>query len=120
MSINNLFDHKCRIFHQITSPKTVDFGLPSTNEYSYSDVPNYDNVSCHFGGIPNVNITQNEANNTLEDRVKLILPIGTDILLNDKIVDMDTDEQYTADIPRNFRNHHITVNLRKENVQKYL
>ena len=45
--------------------------------------------------------------------LKLTLPTGTDIKVNDKVIDCDTGYEYEAEVPRNIRGHHITVQIHR-------
>ena len=56
----------------------------------------------------------------MDSRIKLTLPLGTDVRLNDKIVDCDTGLEYTAEKPINVRNHHLFVYVKKIDEERYL
>ena len=56
----------------------------------------------------------------MDAKKKLTLPIGTDVRLNDKIVDCDTGLEYTAEQPVNVRGHHLFVYLKRKNGQEAL
>ncbi len=56
----------------------------------------------------------------MDARIKLVLPIGTDIRLNDRIVNCDTGYEYTAEIPQNIQNHHIYVYIKRTERQRPL
>ena len=45
----------------------------------------------------------------MDARLKLTLPIDTDIRVNDKVVDCESGYEYEAEVPRNIRDHHIVV-----------
>ena len=56
----------------------------------------------------------------MEARIKLTLPIGTDIRLNDRIVNCDTGYEYTAELPQKIQEHHIYVYIKRTERQKAL
>lgn len=119
--IEDFFDHKCSIFHLKKGQASPGYGLPSSNTFEYADTPDIKELECHFGvKSANVTIIQQEPHNNMEARIKLTLPAGTDIRLNDKIVDCDTSFEYTAEQPVNIRNHHIYVYIKRIERQKPL
>lgn len=121
--IEDLFDHECKIFHVQTTSSSPGYGLPTGSDvkYGYGSTPDIAKVSCHFG-VKNSNITivQGEPQNDMDARIKLTLPIGTDVRLNDKIVSLETGLEYTAEQPRNIRDHHIIVYIKRMEKQKPL
>lgn len=120
MSINNLFDHSCNIYHQIIQEKELEYGLKSSNVYTYENEVSEKYIPCHFKNINDQRITQKEAFYASYDDIKVILPFGTNVVLNDKIVNAQTNEQYIAGFPINYRNSHIIVRLRKIESLGYL
>jgi hypothetical protein len=56
----------------------------------------------------------------MDAKIKLTLPTGTDVRINDKIVDCSTGLEYTAEQPRDIRGHHIFVYIKKTGEQKAL
>jgi hypothetical protein len=79
---------------------------------------------CHFsskmGNVNGLRVTQSQPYASLDGRVKLSVPIGTDIRINDKIVNLETGYEYTAEAPTQIQNHHIVVMLRRTDSQKVL
>lgn len=63
---------------------------------------------------------QKNPQNILQEKIKLTLPIGTDIRINDKIVDCESGLEYTAERPKPIRNHHIFVYIKRTNKQEAL
>ena len=122
MSIEALFDHTCNIYHIAEASASPGFSLPASPTFSYPQQPEETAIQCHFnikGGSPS--LIQKEPENELTDRVKLNLPVGTDIRLHDKVVDCDTGLEYTAvSPPRNIRGNHITVYVERTRTQKPL
>ena len=116
MSLDNLLDHKCDIYHLKKSKSTVGYGLSD-----YGDIPDLKNVICHFGVESlDSSVEQKNPQNILTERIKLTLPIGTDIRINDKVVDCETGLEYTAERPRNIRGHHIFVYIKRTKEQEAL
>nr|DAH36889.1 MAG TPA: hypothetical protein [Caudoviricetes sp.] len=121
MSLENLLDHKCDIYHLKKPKSTVGYGLPNTVSFDYGDVPDLKNVTCHFGVESlDSSVEQKNPQNILTERIKLTLPIGTDIRINDKVVDCETGLEYTAERPRNIRGHHIFVYIKRTKEQEAL
>ncbi|MBQ8331135.1 MAG: DUF3599 family protein [Clostridia bacterium] len=123
MSIAEFFDHSCDIYHLTEDSKSPGFNLPSSPTHDYPAEASLKGVECHFtvrvGN--NTNLTQNEPQNDYAARTKLNLPVGTEIGLNDKVVDCDTGLSYTAVTPpRNIRGHHIIVYVERTREQKAL
>lgn len=111
--IEDFFDHRCNIFHIRENGASPGFGLPDSPGFSYPDEPDIAGLECHFGiRSDSTSITQTAPVNLRESATKLTLPAGTDVRLNDKIVDADTGYVYTAEIPHNIRGHHIFVRIR--------
>ena len=114
MSLGNFLDHKCDIYHLKKFKSTVGYGLSDTVSFDYGDVPDLKNVICHFGVESlDSSVEQKNPQNILTERIKLTLPIGTDIRINDKVVDCETR-------PRNIRGHHIFVYIKRTKEQEAL
>ena len=121
MSLEALLNHTCDIYHIIAGESGPGFGLPSSPSFSYPDEPDIAGQICHFGvRSASISINQNEPVNIMDSRIKLTLPLGTDVRLNDKIVDCDTGLEYTAEKPINVRDHHLFVYVKKIDEERYL
>lgn len=121
VSIENLFNHLCDIYHLQIESFSQNYGLPEAESYFYAPEPDLAGVSCHFGvKSQNVSVNQTEPANVMESRIKLTLPEGTDVRINDKIIDCSTGCEYTAEQPVNVRNHHIFVYVRLLGVNRKL
>lgn len=121
--IEDFFDHKCNIFHLTTTSSNPGYGLPagSLKNHNYGTKPDLANVMCHFGvKSSSITIVQGVPENDMDARIKLTLPTGTDIRLNDKIVSLVTGLEYTAEQPRNIRDHHIIVYIKRVEKQRSL
>jgi hypothetical protein len=119
--IEDFFDHKCDIYHITEKTATQGYGLPSSIGFDYPETPDITALPCHFG-VKNASVytAQREPQNDLETRIKLTLPKNTDIRRNDKVVDCDTGLIYTAEQPRNIRDHHIFVYIKRVEKDKAL
>lgn len=121
MGFGDLLNNLCDIYHIRKEQKSPGYGLPSAPVFSYREDPDLPSQACHFNiRSQNISITQTAPANLMEARVKLVLPIGTDVRRNDKIVDCETGLEYTAEQPVNVRNHHVFVYLKKAEGQKAL
>lgn len=112
--IEDFFNHKCNIYHLNPSTAAIGYGFGEETDtaYGHSDTPDIEEQPCHFHTKTNsMALTQTEPENRLAITRKLSLPCGTDIRINDKVVDCDTGVEYTAELPINVKNHHISVIL---------
>ncbi len=112
--IEDFFDHTCDIYHNVKQTVSRGYGLPDSvgEKLHYPDSPDIEGQACHFGvrtGALAIQLFQQEPQQDIDARLKLTLPIGTDIRANDKVVSRVTGYAYQAEIPRNIRNHHIFV-----------
>lgn len=121
MAIENFFDHTCNIFHLRSKGTSPGFGLPESPQFKYDETPDLEGVSCHFhvGGF-SPSFKEQRPHTDMEVNEKLSLPPGTDVRINDKIVDLTTGVVYTAGVPRNIRDHHIAVQLHRTTAQRAL
>ena len=121
MSLENLLDHTCDIYHIIEEGKSPGYSLPASPSFSYPKEPDISGTICHFGvRSSNVTVTQTEPANLMDAKIKLTLPAGTDVRLNDKIIDCNTGFEYTAEQPRNIRGHHIFVYVKMIGEERHL
>ena len=121
MSFYDLLDHLCDIYHIQKTQKDRGYGLSPSFTFSYREKPDISSQACHFNvKSRSVTIAQTAPANLMDAKIKLILPIGTDVRCNDKVVDCRTGLEYTAEQPINVRNHHIFVYLKKTEGQKAL
>lgn len=121
MSLEKLLNHLCDIYHIQEGNSSPGFGLPSSPSFSYLPEPDIHEQQCHFGvRSQNVTITQTAPINIMDAKIKLTLPAGTDVRLNDKIVDCATGLEYTAEQPVDVRGHHTFVYIKKAGGQKAL
>ena len=123
MSIEQLFDHRCDIYHLLKDENSPGYNLPSSPSFRYPPETHQNGVKCHFTikAGNNTSMAQNEPQNEFTARTKLNLPVGTDIRLHDKVVDCDTKLAYTVvSPPRNIRGNHIIADIERTREQKPL
>lgn len=121
MSLEALLNHTCDIYHIAEEQKSPGFNLPASPSFNYPKEPDISGQVCHFGvRSASVTVTQTAPVNLLDARTKLTLPIGTDVRLNDKIVDCATGQEYTAERPINVRGHHLFVYIKKIGEERHI
>ena len=121
MGFSDFLRHRCDIYHIQREDKSPGYNLPSSPTFSYPEEPDEPNVQCHFGlKGSTVNVNQADPQTIYEARIKLALPFGTDVRINDKIVDCGTGYEYTAEIPREIRRNHIIVMVTRRANQEAL
>lgn len=112
MSIESLLDHKCDIYHLYKEEVKGTYGQPNKIKEYYKEVPDIIDSNCHFSvGRDNISITQSEPQNELSRTFSITLPLGTDIRINDRIIDKFNGLMYKVSIPRKIRNHHMKAEL---------
>jgi hypothetical protein len=110
MAIEDFFDHICDIYHMKNEAVKRGYGLPDKSNFTYPDSPDISGLPCHFSiSSGSVATTQREPQKELEAGLKLTLPAGTDIRINDRVFDRTQGITYEAEIPRDIRGHHVTV-----------
>lgn len=117
MSIDSLFDHACDIYHMTEKSRSLGYGIRD-GEFLYPDKPDEEDVPCHFNASPAGSLQQTESANEYIFTGKLQLPAGTDIRVNDKIVDKGNGLVYYAEIPKNIRDHHMVVMIQRKGTVK--
>lgn len=121
MAFEDMLDHTCTIYHLSKDTENLGYGVEDEHKYSY---PKYaeekdTDIPCHFGVKSGENkVSQTEPVNQYSARLKLTLPLGTDIRVNDKVVSGETGYTYIAELPRTIRGHHIIVYVHREGTVK--
>ena len=113
MSLENMLDHKCAIYHMKIEGRNLGYGIIGET-FSYPAEPDVDNVPCHFNVSDTGTLNQTEDANEYTVVGKLNLPYGTDVRVNDKIIDLGSRISYYAEVPRNIRDHHIIVQVQRK------
>jgi len=121
MSFSKMLNHACGIYHLQQTDKSPGYALPTSPVFSYPEIPDLTGVPCHFH-INNSTLTvmQGSPQARLTAKVKLSLPIGADVRINDKVIDCETGYEYTAGPPRTIRDHHVIVELYRTGAQESL
>lgn len=121
MSFETMLNHKCDVYHMQRDDMSPGHGLPSSPSFSYPDTPDIVDLQCHFSVKTGTRVVvQNEPQADYQAQIKLVVPLGTDIRLNDKVVDKSSGYEYTADIPVQVRTHHLFVMLSRKSAQEPL
>ncbi len=107
--------HKCDIYHGKKVEVKGNFGLTAGFEYTYEEEPDITAQICHISvkGTGSLSLNQGEPFNAYQGKLKLVLPYGTDIRLNDKVVSCETGLEYIAEFPRNIQKHHVMVYIHR-------
>ncbi|GJN64891.1 DUF3599 family protein [Faecalibacterium gallinarum] len=114
MAIEDLFNHRCSIYHLREETTSPGWGLPGQTEYSYPDTPDLSGVPCHFNVGASTELAQESPFTTYLYTGKLNLPAGTDVRINDKIVNEASGLDFTAQEPQDIRGHHVTVTIQRK------
>lgn len=93
--------------------KSLGYGIVE-DSFSYPAEPDETDIPCHFNVSDTGTLEQTEDANEYTVVGKLNLPFGTDVRVNDKIVDLGSGIIYYAEIPRNIREHHIIVQIQRK------
>ena len=121
MSLLNLLNHRCDIYHLAESAASPGYGLAASSAYENPEKPDLAGLACHFGvRSQNSSVNQEEPANLLEAKIKLTLPADVDVRLNDRIVDCASGLEYTAEQPVDVRGHHQFVYIKRKGGQRAL
>lgn len=117
MAFEDYLTHSCDIYHIRKRGESPGYGLPESPAFSYPEKPDIAGLRCRFEvKTQNVAIAQGSPMNLMDAGIKLVLPPGTDVRLNDRIVDCGTGYEYTAEVPHDIWGHHIFVWVRKKDM----
>ena len=120
MGFESFLEHTCDIYHIQRGESSPSPALPGSPVFTYPDKPDISGQRCHFSLRNALRYTQNTPYGALDGRVKLSLPWGTDVRINDKIVHRETGAEFIAEAPVPIRRHHIVVMLRRTDEQRRL
>lgn len=121
MALEDFFEHTCTLFHAQKGNSDLGYGISDQNSFLYPhEAEEKDKgIPCHFSlKTGTYHVAQGEPQNTYAARLKLSLPIGTDIRVNDKVISGVTGYAYIAEIPRSIRDHHIIVYVNRSGTIK--
>lgn len=111
MSIEEFFDHTCSIYHLEENSVKIAYGIKVSQEKVYEKDPET-GIPCHFYvKSDGTKLVQEDPYTAIEETIKLALPRGIDIRINDKVEWEGTGLYYRAGQPRDIRGHHISVML---------
>lgn len=118
----SLLCDRCDIYHIDKVVIGRGYGLPDQDAFIYPETPDEPNVKCHFNICgARLDFYQGEPQANYSAAIQLDFPPGTDIRVNDKIVDKRTGYAYTAEAPRWLPdNHHIIVMIKRREEQEPL
>ena len=113
---DDFMNHTCNIYHLENKPVNAGYGIRASDVKAEKAEPDEIAVKCHFHIKSSVvAVIQNEPYSSVEGQIKLSLPIGTDIRINDTVEDCRNGLKYRADAPKEvYGAHHIIVNLRRQ------
>lgn len=117
MAWEDFLNHRCTIYHLGKGPQDLGYGIMDENAFRYPDVPEEKDmdIPCHFAvKSGNYAVTQGDPLDAYSARIKLSLPLHTDIRVNDKVVSAETGFSYIAELPRKVRKHHIIVYVHRQ------
>jgi hypothetical protein len=115
MAWEDFFNHRCSIFHIKQQPSDLGYGVENEHSFGYGEEADLADVKCHFGvKTGEVHIAQKDPFNEYYARIKLTLPIGTDIRVNDKVISRESGFSYIAEVPRVIQEHHIIVYIHRD------
>lgn len=121
MAFENYLNDLCDIYHVQQGESSPGYGLTEQPSFAYRQQPDETGIACHFGvKSESTSINQAAPVNVKESRIKLTLPAGTDVRLNDKIIDKKNGYEYIAEIPHDVHGHHIFVYVTAKGQQRYL
>ena len=87
MAFEQFLNDLCDIYHVQKDTGSPGYGLNKQPTFSYPAEPDVPGIACHFGvKSESTSINQTAPVNVKESRIKLTLPTGTDVRLNDKII----------------------------------
>lgn len=111
MSFKKLLTDRCDIYHLQETTDSPGYGLPGEIRYEYNNDPDLTNVPCYFNE-KSQSITQGDPGAEIVHSFKVSFAVNADVRLNDKVI-FDGIE-YTAQIPKKIKNHHIEVTVTRK------
>lgn len=113
MAFEELLEQRCAIYHISTEEKSMGYGI-KTDSFCYPEEPDLPSVPCHFNVQDSGVLEQTEDANEFTVVGKVNFANGTDVRVNDKIVDLANGITYYAELPRQIRDHHIIVRVQRK------
>lgn len=106
----DFLNDECDIYHLQKDTVDPGYGMdPQENPGTYTEEPDLAGVKCHFGvKSDTLVLNQHDPYSVLTGQIKLALPLGTDIRMNDRVVSCGSGITYTVrDVPRTVHDHHV-------------
>lgn len=105
---DDFLNHTVDIYHGKKVPIDKGFGLTAGFRYEYGDDPDISALKCHVSvkGTGTISSSQGDPFNSYGGRIKLVVPYGTDLRVNDKVYVPELDMEFVAELPRDVQNHH--------------
>lgn len=114
----DFLNHKCNIYHMGEEPVNIGYGIAASSIPKEHHDPDETEIPCHFhikSSTETLKVVQNEPYSSVDGDVKLSLPAGTDIRMNDIIEDCGNGLRYRAGVPKEIHGgHHIIVTLQRQ------
>ena len=110
----DFLDHKCNIYHLQDESVDIGYGIKAGNVRMPQTEPEEKDIPCHFHIKMNnyMQVVQKEPYTSVEGKVKLSLPPGTDIRMNDTVENCQDGLKYRAGKPMEVHGgHHIVVTM---------
>lgn len=113
----DFMNHRCNIYHLEDDTVNVGYGVKQRTVRKTGSIAATKEQPCHFHTKvgDTVRIVQNEPFSSVDGEIKLSLPAGVDIRMNDIVEDCSNGLRYRAGVPRAVHaGHHIIVGLNRE------
>lgn len=112
----DFLNHRCDIYHLTDSESQESYGIKVSVERKPEEEASEKNIPCHFHVRQSdfLQIIQEKPYARLDGKIKLTLPFDTDIRKNDIVRSRESGIFYRADIPRKVQDHHIIVQVKRE------
>jgi hypothetical protein len=116
---DDFLDHTCNISHTEQTTTEGGYGIKARIHSRLADgsTPELVGIPCHFHSKTGntVRVVQNEPFSSTDGEMKMSLPAGTDVRVNDIIEDCRNGLKYRAGVPSTVHGgHHIIVHLYAE------
>lgn len=113
---SDFLNHKCDIYHMADDQVNAGYGIKAADTAKVPKELDLTDIPCHFYVGTTLNASQHEPYADIEGNTKLALPYGTDIRINDTVINKEDGTVYKASgVPRTVHgNHHIIVMLEHE------
>lgn len=120
---DDFMDHTCNIYHLSEEPVEAGYGIAASGVKKEHMEPDEVDVKCHFhvnsatGSL--LRVVQKEPYSSVDGALKLSVPIGTDIRMNDIVEDCRNGLKYRVGVPKVIHGGHhiIAIITRREGVE---